>query len=74
MEKMPKSTIDTCANSGHTVFMLACTSFNEFLHAKFCGPATPAPEATSAVDASVDPLLGSGFEDEQPEPDFDERI
>jgi hypothetical protein len=25
-------------------------------------------------DLDTEPLLGSGFEEEQPEPDFDERI
>lgn len=30
---------------------------------------TPAEE-----DKGLDPVLGSGFEEEQPEPDFDERI
>lgn len=72
--KAQKSAIDTCANSGHTAFMLACTSRTKFLHVTLCSPATPETEAASAVDAGVDPLLGSGFEEEQPEPDFDERI
>jgi hypothetical protein len=26
------------------------------------------------LDNCTEPLLGSGFEEEQPEPDFDERI
>lgn len=26
------------------------------------------------TDDGIEPLLGSGFEEEQPEPDFDERM
>jgi hypothetical protein len=26
------------------------------------------------TESSTEPLLGSGFEEEQPEPDFDERM
>lgn len=37
-------------------------------------PADSKHEPGASLDNADEPLLGSGFEDEQPEPDFDERI
>lgn len=34
----------------------------------------PAEPLHQEPETDTDPLLGSGFEDEQPEPDFDERM
>lgn len=36
--------------------------------------ATNDQEAPPEEESGIAPILGSGFEDEQPEPDFDERI
>jgi hypothetical protein len=35
---------------------------------------TPEPEAKPLSEIGRGTLFGSGFEDEQPEPDFDERM
>jgi hypothetical protein len=52
--------------------MLACTGCISTATA----PTKPFidPEPKQELDNGTEPLTGSGFEEEQPEPDFDERI
>jgi hypothetical protein len=57
--------------------MLACAiwTVHAFDLAGFnSNPTTPVAISETFTDMDMEPLLNSGFEEEQPESDFDERI
>lgn len=66
--------LDNWGNRGHTAINASWYKLARTMSNLIMTTANNDHEAPPEEESGIAPILGSGFEDEQPETDFDERI